>query len=495
MEKPEVFLDFKKNIPSSTLIVCTDKDEEQHTPEVDAACKALVDIVFNHDSLSRKIAYATDWAMIARPLSGLPELNGHKDVNGFPWFVGHYDWSAIEEAVGDKEDAAVYLVPSLGQSIQTSRRHELVYNAFICTKGQPPFTHLIQRLPTVEEEKDVDEELFHRSDPIVIKSIDEFDMEWAELEEFKFGKAPVFIFRPNRRFRTGLADMPQNDFELWFDCMMGNFLPMIPFPKVNGSELKDIPLVMIDTVVATPPSYNELIERVQKVNALIPEGEKNIKNIIKFWQHDSVMIHKAFVEFANAGEIPNKSPSFNNLFFEQLKITREFIIDDIFKGYLGIERPDEEEKTYFRGMQSECYWELDELDLEGMKTIKGKELKEAVVELRKSIDLWFDRQSIQKLYDEYKQVITDSINAQLKSPGLAEYIRVNNEDASSETRNKWLEEFHEGKNILILWPTVYTCNPEPPNERLELLEAIDKDVIAHSHSNITEVRGTPIPHK
>lgn len=277
--KPNLFLDFETNLPAENYIFKPLATEEPNDEETLNSRKKFISHVFSESSISREIIYKTEWAIIARPLSCLPESDGKKTVQKYNWFAGFYDWNSVFEKLialssDFKSEFSIYIVPSLGQSIQTSNRFELVFNVFISPTELPPFSNVILRLPSEEKQDEGDDELLRKYDPCYIKTLDSQQMEWSlEIEKtsqdlsLDFNQTiKFFLLKPTKSFRTGLTRMEEGEFEIWYDCMMSNFLPLIPFPPGPDGLIRKLPLVLIDSIEATPPKYSTLIQKILEFN-------------------------------------------------------------------------------------------------------------------------------------------------------------------------------------------------------------------------------------
>ena len=442
-EVPQVFTDFNKNQPCKKEVIVPSEDyfKDKSPEEIAQARELLVEQLYgpqavSKDAISQQIISKTSWVVLLRHL---PEVEGKKDANQYIWFAGHYEWDELVHKVLEAEkfkktDAplAIYLVPTIGQSDQLSIRHELTYNAFISPSGLVPFNHLVQRHFTPRNQEE-DQELYSKGDPCSFPTLDSLHLGWERLmqftsEHFDFLDAEqsidVFILKPHRSFQASFKKFYMENpekMEEWYDVAVLNFLPLIPYPTKDGKYTR-FPLVMIDPIEVTPPSYTELINLCLKINEqfyIVKDDERvgNIRNIIKYWQFDSNSIVDELVIFANNGNsIPAASPEFNSLFFDQLKNAKYFIIDEIFDRYLHIKRASDDYEM-LKDAPKEVDEELEKYDttikmrlLHENKAIKD-EYAPIFAELKRKIIFWFDKGNLATIYNEFKAAITTAMTA------------------------------------------------------------------------------------
>ena len=521
---PQIITDFEKHVPASVEVLAPDEKDapKRETPEYKAAYQALIDQIFSKESLSKDIISKTHFVILYR---NLPEIDGTRDVNNFHWFAGHYQWDELIKRVTQQEvnigqKMAVFLVPTLGQSDMLSIRHELTYNAFIAPETQPPFEYIVQRHVLLEDEN-VDQELFKKSDTCTFPSLNQMGLEWEKLTEFTNEKfpnldhsIPVFILKLSKSFQTSFKAMYKSTpdkIEEWYDTVLKNFLPLIPYP-LNDGKFTKIPLELIDSIEATPPCYHKLIELVTQINEqfsstepLTQEKVSAIQNVIKYWQFEPNSINEELVIFANNNNsIPVGSPEFNKLFFNQLSIVKYFIIDEIFGRYLGFKRAGDFEM--YKDAPSEIEEEIEIYDnsikkglLFAPQPIKDK-FTPIFEELKKEIEFWFDKANLNKIYGEFKEAISRSMIEILQSDSMKEYIKISNEENS--TKHEWLDQYYDFSRdslLYCLWPTIYSnslgvLHEGEPNSILKEVESsILKNV--STNSTIPEARGKPIPPK
>lgn len=526
MSAPNLFLDFEKNPATSTFILQPFEDEESKDEAVLKSRDLLIDQVYNHESVSRSYFNNTHWAVLLRPLEHMPEINGKKDVNGYDWFVGHYDWDTLVTRVieltashSPSTPFSIFLVPTLGQSLQGSKRHELTYNAFVAPKDLPPFNQILQRLPQAEAEQDV--ELFTKADPITFRTLASLDLTWesvGELTKENFSaleghdSISVSMLAPTKKLKSSIPRMKEDELISWYDCTMANFLPLIPLPT-NDGKIDKFPLVLLDAIECTPAKYQKLIEIVDKINSFSAwnkndqswsyekDGEfvRAIKNVIKFWQFTSVDIENILPLYYLSGrEIPKGSKEFNQLFFDKFIQTREFIIDEIFNGWLAIKRTeDDEEPSLYRGVQADINIEILTYDQKmRLRCRNDADRKNAMEELRVEVEWWFDQDNRQPLYDDFKAVIAEAFNKLLDSPQVAEYIKIATEESSNTNRNEWLQMYYNSEALYCLWPTIYHAKGVlHEGDKDELLEKTETEELKSIHCTLPETKGKVLPPK
>jgi len=510
MSRPNLITDFKKNIPASPYIIRPFEDSLPKDDETKAAREQLIDQVFGAESVSIDIVNETRFVVLLRPLEYLPTVDDKKNVHGFDWFVGHYDWKSLLTKLLEYSSSndsgvsyAIYLVPTLGQSLQGSKRHDLTYNAFITPSNEPPFTQLIQRLPTPELKPDEDLELHQKSDPIVFRTLESLDLEWKKITTFTKEKfemldslsVDVFVFSPTRRMMTQINKLTDQEFESWYDVVIGNFLPVIPNPTNADGTLQTVPLIIIDPIECTPPHYKDLVTAVQSVNAAIGGEVSAIPNLIKYWQFAPLQIADAITIFINNDGIPQKSPEFNNLFVEQFIVAREFIVDEIFSSLLKIKRTDEDEPpSTWKGSQAEIDWELDFFDARAKKLFGSKpEAMTALSKLKELIPFWFDRDCLPVIYGEFKDAITNALKQSITTQAFSSYLKISKEENSRPNRNTWLKSYFNNEVSFCMWPTVYQCSYDEKSNHL--LVEMEKELLIHAHLSIPGMKGKILPPK
>ena len=518
MATPQLFLHFERNPPAPPGIVLPEGYEpaEAQTPEVKAALEAFIDQNLDSDSLSTKICNATTWAVLERPFEGLPG-GDKKDVMELEWFIGNYDWEhlvaqAIDFANTTEQTAEIYLVPVLGQSCQAGVRHELTYNAFVCGTGIPPFTHIFQRLPRPPEESP-DLELLAKSDPPSYVSLQDVKLEWADLmtftkEQFEIledKKIAVKILRPTKDFQTSLSTFYANteEFNIWYDTTMSNFLPLIPSPMTeDGKMAAGWPSLLLQPIECTPPSYKKLVELCNKINDKLSrevDGERvnAIKNVIKYWQFGPNELQDAADEFGADMCIPKGSKAFNALFFQQYEIVRQFICEDILGGFLNIMRPPEMVDEW-KGAAADIDEELEKWDGRVLMTFMVHPAKDELLpvmkEMKEEIAGWFGRDNAITHYNEFKQVVTESMKELMDSPAFQDYLKIFKSENESTERKKWLEMYREGKVLYCLWPTIYSVvGVRKGGEQNSELAAAEKKHMLHLHMSIPTSKGHVVP--
>ena len=526
---PQVFTNFTKNIPCRIDVLApNDEDVEKRNDEKYIEAERLLkEQLYSKDSLSKQIVSNTNFVILLR---NLPETEDSRDANNFVWFAGHYLWNELVQKVIELETynetenpLAIYLVPTIGQSDQLSKRHELTYNAFISPTGQVPFSHLVQRHKR-EEDPNRDDELFSKSDICTFPTLNSLYLDWEKLmeftnEQFEFLEPSkiidVFILKPTKAFQTSFKKIYSQDpqkIEEWYDTVVLNFLPLIPYPT-KDEKLTQIPLVLIDPIETTPSSYTKLISLIDEINdqfSMKMGGEtvRAIRNIIRYWQFDPTSIAEELVIFANNDhQIPKSSPEFNNLFFSHLATTRYFIVDDILGKYFGVKRKSEDFEMY-KDAPCEVDEELAKYDNSARFKLarKSAEVKEKFTEvyreLKEIIIFWFDKANLAALYNEFKVSITNAMNEILSSESMTEYLRISSEENHIRGRNQWLSNYYDiqNKNPLLycLWPTVYLENGVlHEGEANPILENFEKSILRNVSTNTTlpETRGKPIPPK
>lgn len=527
---PQVFTDFNKNLPCGIEVIATSDDEKQKEKLNDEkyveAETLLKEQLYSKDNLSKEIVSKTNFVILYR---NLPETEDSRDVNNFVWFAGHYQWDELVQKLLDLEtyseseaSLSIYLVPTIGQSNPYSSRHELTYNAFISPSGLYPFNYLVKRQKREQEEKE-DEELYAKSDKCTFPTLSSLNLTWTKLmeftnEQFDFLEAEksidVFILKPTNTFQSSFIKLYKQDpqmIEEWIDTVLVNFLPLIPFPTVNG-ELTQIPLVLIDPIETTPSSYTKLIGLVDQINDQFSqrtrEGDRIrvIRNVIRYWQFDPTSISEELVLFAkNDHQIPKGSPEFNKLFYSHLSNTRYFIIDDIFDRYLKIKRPSEDYEMW-KSMPAEVDEELEKYEnkvkflLSRTKSEVKEKFTEIFAQLKEVIEFWFDKSNLSFLYNEFKESISKAMNAILSSESMVEYLRISEEENRDINRNLWLTNYYDIKNqrplLYCLWPTIYfSTGVLHEGEKNPILEEVEKYILKNVSTNTTipEARGKSIP--
>lgn len=530
MTVPQIFTDFNKNLPCQVEILAPKDDEvtKRTAPEYIQADELLKDQLYSKDSLSKQIVSKTNFVILLR---NLPEIDGTRDANKFDWFAGYYMWEDLVKKLLDLENISgsdashsIYLVPTIGQSDPLSIRHELTYNAFICPSGQVPFNHLVQRhIQEPKEGETVDLELDAKSDKCSFPTLDSVHLTWDKLMEFTneyFEFLPseksinVYILKTTKSFQTSFKRMYQENpqkIEEWYDTVVKNFLPLIPYPLKEG-KLTRIPLVLVDPIETTPESYKRLIRLVDAINAQfsmnLGEVVRAIKNVIRYWQFNPTDISEELLIFANNDHsIPKSSPEFNKLFFSQLSMTRNFIVDEILDGYLHIKRPGGD-YDFYKDAPSEVDEELEKFDQEISKRFlySPQEIKDKFTpvfnELKEVIEFWFNKGNLKALYDEFKTSITNAMNEMLSSESMLEYLKISQEENNNNTRNQWLNDYYDIKNtrppLYCLWPTIYlTVGVLHKGEKNPILEHAEQTILKNIYTNTTlpEARGKPIPPK
>ena len=527
---PQVFTNFTKNVPCKIDVLAPDDNEEQKRKDGTfiEAHRLLIEQLYSKDSLSKEIVSKTNFVILFR---NIPEDGESRDVNNFIWFAAHYQWDELVRQLIDLESyseseshLAIYLVPTIGQSDQLSKRHELTYNAYISPSGQVPFSRLVKRQKNNEEAQD--DELYSKSDKCTFPDLNSLYLNWEKFmeftnEQFDFleaeKKIEVFILKPTKSFQNSFTKLYKQDqqmIEEWIDTVLINFLPLIPYPTKNG-ELTQIPLVLIDPIETTPPSYKKLIDLVDQINDQFSykdfkthEKIRAIKNVIRYWQFVPTSISEELVLFANNGnQIPKASPQFNQLFLTHLSNTRYFIIDDIFDKYLKIKRKSDMYDMW-KDMPREVDEELEKYDnkinislYSANPAVKEKFLK-VFAELKEAIEFWFNHDNRTVIYNEFKECITNAMNGLLSSESMLEYLKISKEENEIPSRNKWLTNYYDIQNkkplLYCLWPTIYySTGVIHEGEKNPILEEFDKFILKNVSTNTTipEARGKPIPPK
>jgi hypothetical protein len=519
---PQLFPNFKQNPPNTSPFIIHPYDDEPATDEeTKNALRLLNKQIFKAQTVSRDMIYDTKFIVLLRPLELLPKVKDQKSIYGFDWFVGHYDWNMVISKTMELQEKftvklSIFLVPTLGQCIQGSNRFELTYNAFIAPDKMPPFTELIERKESEAEGKEVDEELFKKSDPIEYKSLQSLGLEWRDAYKFdeknveglKDFTIKVYMLTATSQMMTNIKRMGENDLALWYDTVMANFLPLIPVASDGEGKISEFPLEITDPIETTIPSYTKLMATVHKINEVIGGEERAIANTMNYWQFTPAGISYALKEFINNNiEIPQSSKEFNELFVEMLTASREFIVDDIFASFLTIKRklvpddPDDpeerdiaEEPAMWRGSQAEIDWEMDFFDEKANKLYgKRPEVIEVLNELKEQIPSWFQGKPV-ALYEEFKIRIKEELIKMLSQPQVVQYMERFKEQNQNVQRNIWLREVQSRNAMFTLWPTVYQLtglvDSDPANP---LLEQIDTDIKTGAHVAIPATRGGHFP--
>ncbi|EAY06642.1 hypothetical protein TVAG_322620 [Trichomonas vaginalis G3] len=524
MTKIQLFPNFQTTLPStSPFVLHPYENEAPNDPETQKALRVLGDQIFKENTVSRQFIYNTKFIVLLRPLEYFPEYEGKKSIYGYDWFAGHYDWGtlltkALEIQVDSTEKQALFMVPTLGQSLQGSKRHDLTYNVFVAPENLPPFTQLCERRPLPDDGKEVDLDLDKKSDPIYYRSLESLDLEWKHTYTFDKTVVPdlqdysfkVFIFGATNKFVTGLSRMPEDQFNTWYDIVMGNFLPSIPHPTTGDHVISTLPLVIVDPVECTPPCYRKLMDTIDKVNNTIGGEERAIINTVKYWQISPVQISEALPIFINNGlAIPEKNKEFNLLFADLFVVVREFIVDEIFANFLHIKRklvpdnPDDpeerdiaEEPAEWRGAQAEIDWELDYFDEKAKKLYGSRpEVMAVLKELKDQIPFWFERDDMQTIFNEFKVSITNALKQMIQSESFSAYMEISKKENSNPARNEWLKKYYNSEVSFCMWPTIYKVTGPLEKDTNELLVKTETELLSTAHVSIPGVKGIVLPPK
>ncbi|KAH0792258.1 hypothetical protein GPJ56_003784 [Histomonas meleagridis] len=523
MTRPQLRLDFVKNLPDSMNILLPNEEnneEKKNSPEYIKARDLFIDQIFSKDSLSKQIFDQTHWAVLLRDI---PDVNGVKDINNYSWMVGHYQWDELVKKVVHLQELhspttpyGIYLVPTLGQSLyaRAPERCELTYNSFISPVDIPPFTYLIQRK---EANSNNDEEIYNKGAVCTFQTLESLHLQWDKLttftkEQFEFLQNPidVKILKPKTGYQNSINKMSDEEFDDWFFTTMGGFIPLIPNPTTDDGKLIKIPPILVDPIECTPPRYSKLIELVDKINERMSTdhlGEKvrAIKGVVKYWQFVPNSISDELVIFANNGNnIPEKSKEFIQLFRGQYAGARDFIVEEILDGFLHVKRKDDEDFEMFMDAPIEIDKELEGWDKAlGYKVMFGfdEEFKnfffETMKEMKEEIMFWFNKDNIQKLYDEFKEQITRAMREMLETKGMQQYLSISTEQNQNEQRHQWLQMYDKYEVLYCLWPTIYRNNEGVlhEGEKDPILEKIEDEMLKNisKTSSLPEAKGHPIP--
>jgi hypothetical protein len=180
---------------------------------------------------------------------------------------------------------------------------------------------------------------------------------------------------------------------------------------------------MLNPIEATPPSYHRLMELIGRINqrfivAIIPSrAVRQIANPINYWQFVPLDIEEAINQYA-IEKIPERSPIFNRLFFQQCAMTRNFIVDEIFGNYLRVKRKGDDFKMC-RDAPIDVEDELEEWD-KGvtfrLSQIPDKERGVGVLtELKEEVEKWFSGEAVQAIDAKFMEVIPATLKTKLTS--------------------------------------------------------------------------------
>lgn len=524
MTKIQLFPNFKDTLPSASYFVLHPYDNaETNDEETKKALRILADQIFKEDTVSRQFIYMTKFIVLLRPLEYYPEYQGKKSIYGYNWFAGHYDWASLLNRTVEIQNEttvkqAIWMIPTLAQAQQGSVRHDLTYNAFIAPENLPPFQYLMERRPVPRDDAEQDLDLDAKSDPIYFRTLESLDLEWKhvftfdktivpDLQDYSF---PVYMFGANNKFVTSLSRMPEDAFNTWFDIVMGNFLPCIPMPTTGDHQISKLPLVIIDPVECTPPIYRDFVNLINKCNDVIGGEERAIIHAVKYWQVNPVTLADVLPLFINNNmAIPEKSKPFIEIFLDIFVTVREFIVDEVFENFLKVKRklvpndpddPDErdiaEEPAEFHGAQAEIDWELDFFD-EKVKEFYGNrpEVVAQLAQLKEVIPFWFDRDGMQKVYTEFKEMLTKALNEMIAGPSFSGYMEISKKDNANPARNDWLQKYYNNDVSFCLWPTIYNVTGPLEKDTNEMLVKMEKELLDTAHISIPGIKGKVLPPK
>lgn len=509
----KLFVDFERAPPVSPEVADPTLSGDRPagiSAEMTAALDAFVKHVFEQGSVSKNVFNATKWIVPCREMDHIPEVDGVRDVSQIKYFVGHYDWqSLLTELVEFQEtsgkECCLYLVPVCGQAFQEGDRTDVTYNSFIAPADAPPFMHLMGRIPA-EEGDDVDEELNGATDMAVFKTLDELQLEWSDLTSFTKEQFDIIeksvdvkILAPTRNFVTSFSTFAKDShaLEVWYDITMLNFYPTIPVPLGEDGKLESFPLILLPSIECTPPSYKRLIALCNKINdafSSVIDGERVrvIREVTNYWQFPPIDIPEAFLEFANeGGAIPKGSTTFNAMFAQHFKDTREFIIDHILDKYLHLKRSSDDFEEW-KGAPIEIDEELEKWDAAMVFRLMHQPGKEewtvTFAELKKEIALWFpgldDKAKIIERYNEFKVVVSEAFQKVLNRDDIKAYMKICKEDNADAARHEWLKAYTQKKTAFCLWPTVYRVNQVSEVDTNDILAKMENEHVKHLHVTV-----------
>ena len=186
------------------------------------------------------------------------------------------------------------------------------------------------------------------------------------------------------------------------------------------------------------------------------------------------------------------------MFYEQYNITKDFILDEILKGLLGIVRDPSSEIQYFHEGQADIDEELESYDEAAQKVSQGNEKHlQLLMALKDAISIWFDRKRCVDLYREFKEVVTVSMLEMLDSPALKAYIEMEEKQNKNIRRHEWLSLYYSDEVSFCLWPTIYQALDDVLHDGDEnkILKEVENEELIHAHCSLIDVHAKVLPPK
>lgn len=497
----DIFPDFVKDRPNTSFQIFSTIDSEVSEEKYEYPRRLLLDQIFRVETISKKVIELTRFVILYKSLEYLPKINEKSSINGYSWFVGHYDWRSLLIDFLDfrkkhsERECVIYMVPIMGQAVQGSERYDLTYNAFFAFKDMQPFDKLIKRVNRPDEEQVQDEELDKLPDYVKVTSFSDLGLEWSNDFTFDRSNVPdlddaiinVYFLNTRRGFRKQLAAMSEHDFSVWYDVVMGNFKPFIP-PHLENGIVSALPTYVLESVECTIPIWTELQEAVEKVNNAYKDESRCIQNTYKYWQISPGDLRPILLDFITNKNTIVVNEDFKDIFFSLFARSKEFIIEEIFEYTLGIKRTDkDEEPLMWKDSQIEIEIELSDFDEQAQKKFGNQqEVLNAILNLKPIVEKFFDvdyKNHIKGIFNEWKSIMETKLLEKTKSPQFSEFMKAINDDASSEERNNWIKEFEDGKVLYSMWPMVYaytgTLYPKLGEE--QVLKSMDEQIFSGAH--------------